>query len=63
MPQDEKDHITVCQGDVRQCETCGGRMCDCGSEGLEYQIFHCIHGGEVEVDEREREGVSAVSVH
>jgi hypothetical protein len=52
MPQDEKDHITVCQGDVRQCETCGGRMCDCGSEGLDYQIFRCIHGGEIEVDER-----------
>jgi hypothetical protein len=42
MSQDEKNHTTVCQGDVRQCMTCGGRMCDCGSEGLAYQIFYQI---------------------
>lgn len=55
MPvQYEDKHITVCRGDVRQCETCGGRMCDCGSSDPEYQIFRCIHCGESAVDERER---------
>jgi hypothetical protein len=44
---------------VRQCETCGGRMCDCGSEGLDYQIFYCTHGGETEVEEPKREIVPA----
>ena len=44
MPvQYEDKHITVCRGDVRQCQTCGGRMCDCGSSDPEYQIFRCIH--------------------
>jgi hypothetical protein len=55
MPQDTDHHITVCQGEVRQCLTCGGRMCDCGSEHWDYQVFHCIHCGETEVDERERD--------
>jgi hypothetical protein len=60
MPQHEENHITVCQGEVRQCGNCGGRMCDCGSESLDYQIFHCIHGGEIEVEERERDCSSAL---
>jgi hypothetical protein len=63
MPQDEKDHTTVCVGAVLQCLTCGGRMCDCGSEGLDYQIFYCIHCGETEVEERERAGALALSDH
>ena len=43
---------------MRQCETRGGRMCDCASEGLDYQIY-CIHGGETEVEESKREIVPA----
>ena len=55
MPvQYEDNYIPVCRGDVRQCETCGGRMCDCGSSDPEYQVFRCIHCGETAVDERER---------
>jgi hypothetical protein len=34
-------------------------MCDCGSEGLDYQIFYCTHGGETEVEEPKREIVPA----
>jgi hypothetical protein len=61
MPlQYEDDHITVCQGAVRQCITCGGRMCDCGSSDPEYQVYRCIHCGETEVDERERHSALAV---
>jgi hypothetical protein len=61
MPQQYEDgHIRVCRGDVRQCETCGGRMCDCGSERWEYQVFQCIHCGQVEVDEWERNDVLAL---
>jgi len=40
-------------GDLRQCITCGVRMCDCSSAGLAYQIFYCIHCGETEVEEQE----------
>jgi hypothetical protein len=60
-PQYEHDHIEHCHGNVRQCKTCGGRMCDCGSEGLPYQIFRCIHGGEIKVDEREQESGSRLN--
>src|SRR5262249_26166839 len=30
MPSHYEDHIRNCTGNVRQCLTCGGRMCDCG---------------------------------
>jgi hypothetical protein len=62
LPQYEVDHVRDCHGSVRQCENCGDRMCDCGSERLPYQIFRCIHGGEIEVDERERESAPALAV-
>ena len=29
-------------------------VCDCGSSDPEYQVYRCIHCGEIEVDERER---------
>ena len=36
MPvQYEHDHIEHCHGNVRQCLTCGGRMCDCGFSNAE----------------------------
>jgi hypothetical protein len=48
MPQDEKDHRVVCKGEVRQCLTCGGRMCDCGSVGL-LQTFYSAYCGTCEL--------------
>jgi len=48
MPQDQKDHLKVCKGDVRQCLTCGGGMCDCGSVGLP-QTFYCPYCGVTDV--------------
>ena len=53
MPvQYEHDHIAVCQGDVRQCLTCGDRMCDCGWPDPEYRLYRCVHCGASEVEDR-----------
>ena len=52
MPtQYEHDHISVCHGDVRQCLTCGGRMCDCGWPDPEYRVYRCIDCGASEVED------------
>ena len=50
--QYEDDHIRVCHGTVRQCLTCGGRMCDpCGAGetcavGTDCQSAICTNGGQ-----------------
>jgi len=38
----ENDHVRNCHSTVRQCLTCGGRMCDCGWPDPEFRLFRCI---------------------
>jgi hypothetical protein len=51
-PHYEDKHIRNCHGDVRQCLTCGGRMCDCGWPDPEYRLFRRINCGANEVEDR-----------